>query len=107
MSCAHRTGTLSTVENLQKERKIEDGVLMVVPARIFGHTMRALIDSGATRGFLSVNAIQPLGLSLVKDTTFLELGDGQKTLSRGKVIDIPIVTAGLTIKMDLTVNSLL
>ena len=77
---------------------------MVVPARIFGHTMRALIDSGATRAFLSINAVQPLGLSLVKDTTFLELGDGQKILSRGKVVDIPIVTAGLTTKMDLTVT---
>ena len=66
-----------------------------------------MIDSGATRGFISVNAIKPLGLSIVKEQTFLELGDGQKILSRGKVLDIPVVTAGLTTKMDFTVTSLL
>ena len=32
--------------NLRSE---EDGILLVVPARIFGHEIRALIDSGATR----------------------------------------------------------
>ena len=30
-------------------RDEEDGILLVVPARIFGHQLRALIDSGATR----------------------------------------------------------
>ena len=107
VSCAHRMGNASTIENSTNSRKIEDGVLLVVPARIFGHPIRALIDSGATRGFISVNAIKPLGLSTVKEQTFLELGDGQKILSRGKVLDIPVVTAGLTTKMDFTVTSLL
>ena len=38
--------------------------------------------------------------------TFLELGNGQKYLSRGYVPDVPIVTAGLTLKVGLTVTNL-
>ena len=39
--------------------------------------------------------------------TFLELGDGTKVLSRGRTIGVPIVTASYTMKIDLTVCSLL
>ena len=45
--------------------------------------------------------------SIVKEQTSLDLGDGQKILSRGKLLDIPVVTAGLTTKMEFTVTSLL
>ena len=38
---------------------------------------------------------------------FLELGNGEKFLSRGLIPDVPIVTAGLTIKLGLTVTNLL
>ena len=38
---------------------------------------------------------------------FLELGNGQKYLSRGFVPDAPVVTAGLTVKVGLTVTNLL
>ena len=34
-------------------RKVEDGLLMVVAARIYGKPVRALIDSGATRCFVT------------------------------------------------------
>ena len=107
VSCDHRTGINSTVGKLENHRKIEDGILLVVTARIYGHTLRALIDSGATRCFLSASVVKPLGLTTVKDYTFLELGDGQKILSKGKVLDIPIITAGVVSKMDLTITSLL
>ena len=36
---------------------------------------------------------------------FLELGNGEKFLSRGVTPDVPIVTAGLTIKIELTVTN--
>ena len=49
----------------------------------------------------------PLGLTIVKNYTFLELGDGREILSKGKGIDVPIVTTYLTVKMDLKVTSLL
>ena len=34
-------------------REEEDGILLVVPVRIFGHEIRALIDSGAMQNFTS------------------------------------------------------
>ena len=38
---------------------------------------------------------------------FLELGNGDKILSRGYIPDVPIVTAGLAVKVGLTVTNLL
>ena len=48
-----------------------------------------------------------VGLKGLPRDVFLELGNGQKYLSRGYVPDVPIVTAGLTVKMGLTVTNLL
>ena len=36
-------------ENKKMSRRVEDGLLLVVPARIYGKPVKALIDSGATR----------------------------------------------------------
>ena len=47
------------------------------------------------------------GLNVESHSTFLELRDGTKVLSRGRAIDVPIVTAGYSQKTDLTVCSLL
>ena len=44
-------------EKVEKERKVDDGILLVVPACIYGHKVRALIDSGATRCFISSGAV--------------------------------------------------
>lgn len=79
---------------------------MVVTIKIFGHFLQALIDSSATRCFFSSSVVVPLGLSLTKDYTFLELGDGQKVLSKCKVVDIPIVTIDIIVRLDLTITSL-
>ena len=38
---------------------------------------------------------------------FLELGNGEKILSRGYIPDVPVVIAGLTAKIGLTVTNLL
>ena len=38
---------------------------------------------------------------------FLELGNGQKYLSRGYVPEVPVVTGGLTVRVGLTVTNLL
>ena len=43
---------VSTEDQSTNPREEEDGILLVVPARIFGHEVRALIDSGATRNFI-------------------------------------------------------
>ena len=80
---------------------------MVVPARIISHEIRALIDSGATRIFISPANVTKCGLKVESHNTFLELGDGTKVLSKGRTIGIPTVMAGYTMKTYLTVCSLL
>lgn len=91
----------------KNNRNFDDAILLVVHALIFGHPLRALIDSGAARCFISTLAVVPLGLSIIHDYTFLELGDGQEILSKGKVIDIHIVIASVMARMNLTITSLL
>ena len=88
-------------------RAEEDGILLIVPARIFGHEVRALIDSGATRNFISPAGVMKCGLNVESHNTFLELGDGKKVLSRGRAVDVPVVTSGYTMRTNLTVSNLL
>ena len=88
-------------------RSQEDGILIVVPARIFGQEVRALIDSGATRCFISPAGVTKCGLNVESHNTFLELGDGKKVLSRGRAVDVPVVTSGYSMKINLTVSRLL
>ena len=88
-------------------RAEEDGILMIVPALIFGREIRALIDSGATRNFISPAGVTQCGLTVEAHNTFLELGDGKKVLLRGRAVDVPVVTSGFMMKTDLTVCSLL
>ena len=45
-------------------RSQEDAILMVVPVRIFGQEVRALIDSGATRCFISPAGVTRCGLAV-------------------------------------------
>ena len=73
-------------------RQKEDGILLVVPVRIFGREIRALIDSGATRCFISPAGVTQCGLSVESHNTFLELGDGKKVLSRGRAVDVPVLS---------------
>ena len=100
-----------TAEGAKQQNKaprgIDDGLLLVVAARINGHPVRALISSGATRCFVTPACIATVGLMGKPQDTFLELGNGQKFLSRGFVPEAPVVTAGLTVRVGLTVTSLL
>ena len=48
-----------------------------------------------------------VGLKGTPKAVFLELGNGQKYLSRGFVPNVPFFTAGLTVKVNLTVTNLL
>ena len=80
---------------------------MVVAARIYGKPVRAVIDNGATRCFVTPAYVATVGLKGQPHDTFLELGNGAKFLSRGFVPDILVVTAGLTAKIRITVTNLL
>ena len=80
---------------------------MGVPVWIYGQEVRALIDSGATRCFISPAGVTKCGLDVEAHNTFLELGDGKKVLSWGRAVDVPVVTTGYVVKMNLTVSRLL
>ena len=97
----------SVKKNKNQSRKFEDGLLMVVPARIYGKTINALIDNGATRCFFTPFCVTAVGLKGVPQDIFLELGNGEKYLSRAYVPEVLVVTAGLTVKVGLTVTNLL
>ena len=95
----------------EKEKKtvrdVEDGVLLIIPIRIFGKGFHALVDSGFSRSFISPSAVDRAQLQCKPCDTFLELGNGEKILSRGLVPSVPIVTGGICTKMNLTVTKLL
>ena len=86
---------------------MKDGLLLVVTARINGHSVCALIDSGATRCFVTPSCVIAVELKGQPQDTFLELGNGQKFLSRGLVPDVSVVIAGLMVRVGLTATSLL
>ena len=94
-------------ENKKVIRKFEDGLLLVVPAKIYGKPVKKLIDSGATRCFVTLSCVTAIGLKGIPRDIFLKLGNGEKYLSRGYVPDVPVVTMGLTIKIGLIVTNLL
>ena len=99
--------TVSNKDQPVNPRSKEDGVLMVVPARIFGREVCALIDSGASRCFISPATVTLCGLDVESHNTFMELADGKKVLSQGRTVGVPVVTGGYAVKMDLTVTRLL
>ena len=105
-----KSGGEVTAEGSQQNkfsRTIEDGLLLVVPTKIYGKEVKTLIDSGATRCFVTPSCVTKVGLKGVPRDVFLELGNGQRYLSREYVPDVPIGTAGLTVKVGLTVTNLL
>ena len=71
--------------NKKLVRVESDGILLVVPVMINGKQFSALIDSGATRCFVTQKCCTIAGLFCVPCDTFLELGNGTTALSRGKV----------------------
>ena len=88
------------------DRTPRDGVLLIVPVVIAGKIFKALVDSGATRCFVSPSCVAVTGLQGKRLDTFLELGDGQRVLSRNYVPEVPVTLAGHTSKVALTVTTL-
>ena len=89
------------------KRELEDGLLLYVPIRIYGKEARALLDSGASRNFISPKAVIRLGVFTTHENSVLELADGKKILSQGKAPGVLVSVAGDTGKYDLTVCPLL
>ena len=78
---------------------------MVVYAKIYYTTMGALIDSGATRCFVTPSCVTTIGLKGTPRDIFLELGNRKKYLSRGYVPNVLVVTVGLIVKVMFTTKS--
>ena len=81
----------------------------MVSAEIYGRNIRALIDSGATRCFVTPACMTMCGIRANPRDVFFELGNGGKFLSRGLIPDVPIVTVGITVtkllhEMDLVLG---
>ena len=93
-------------EGCKIDRTPEDGVLLIVPVVIKGKIYKALINSGATRCFVSPYCMTVAGLQGKRSDTFLELGNGQRVLSRGYVPEVPVTLSGHTSTVDMTVTSL-
>ena len=83
-----------------------DGILFVVPANISGHSTRVLIDSGATRCYLSHELVEPFGLFCCEEMTYLELADGSKSISYGKCPNVYTTVGSVGCKVDYTVTKL-
>ena len=60
-------------KTIKNERMEEDGILLVVPTKIRGKEFRALIDSGATRCFVTPECCAVGGLSCVPHDTFFRV----------------------------------
>ena len=100
----NKNAKIKKAENVRDE---EDGILLSVPVRIYGKVFRALVDSGASRCFISPEVVQTAQLQWEPHDTFLELGNGERVLSRGRVTNVPVVTGNHCTRCNLTVTSLL
>ena len=69
-------GAETPVRVNKTKRKMADGLLLVVPTQIYGQTVKALIDSGATRCFVTPSCVARCGLKGMPQDVFLELGVG-------------------------------
>ena len=102
-----RTTEKKISESCKIDRTPEDGVLLIVPVVIKGKIYKTLIDSGATRCFVSPSCMTVARIQGKRSDTFLELGNGQRVLSRGYVPEVPATLSGHTSTVDMTVTSLL
>ena len=66
---SHQNGEKKT------KRGEKDSILMVVDARVYGKEFRTLIDSGATRCFVTPDCCLVGDLTTSPHDTFLELGN--------------------------------
>ena len=96
-----------TDEPVGSTRRPDDGILLVVTARVYGKECRALVDSGATRSFITPAAVLRCGLHTTHQETLLELADGRKLLSQGYCPHVVCNVSGKSCKVDFTVCPLM
>ena len=89
------------------ERCVSDGVLFRVPARITGRSFTALIDSGASRCYMSPGTAAHCDLKLVEEKLYLELADGSKIQATQKACNVYCHVGKSVCRVDFTVTNLL
>ena len=94
--CASRTG-----------RQITDGVLLKLTVSIAGQRLIALVDSGASRCYISPEAVTSLGLDTSPALVHLELVDSSKIQSTQQVQGVRCTMGNIVCKLDFTVTKLL
>ena len=94
--CAFRTG-----------RQVTDGVLLKLTVSIFGRQLVALVDSGASRCYISPEIVTSLGLKTSPALVHLELEDGSKIQSTQQVQGVRCTMGNLVCRLDFTVTKLL
>ena len=80
---------MSSKNQTQNPHSKENGFWIVVPDRIFGQEIRALIDSGTTQCFISLAGVTKCDLNVESHNTFLELGDGKRCCHKGELSTCP------------------
>ena len=93
--------------NPSTERSQDDGILLIVPARLYGHKVQCLVDSGATRCYMSPDIQLAAGINCTASETFLELADGTRVISAGRAPAVLFSIGGNSFRMDFTVTKLL
>ena len=89
------------------DRCVSDGVLFCVLARITGRQFTALIDSGASRCYMSPVTVAHCDLRLVKEKLYLELADGSKIQSMEKACNVYCHVGKSVCRVDFIVTKLL
>ena len=85
----------------------DDGVLLKIKIQIQGRTYVALVDSGASKNYASLDAVVAWELQGTPDVVHLELADGSKIRSAQKIQGV-MYSAGTTVSYeDFTITKLL
>ena len=89
------------------DRCVSDGVLFRVPARITGRPFTALIDSGASRCYISLVTATHYDLHLENEKLYLELANGSKIQSMQKACNVYCHVGKSVCQVDFTMTKLL
>ena len=94
--CVSRTG-----------RQVTDGVLLKLTVSISGRRLVALVDSRASRCYISPETVTSLGLETSPALVHLELADGSKIQSTQQVQGVRCTMGNFVCRLNFTVTKLL
>ena len=87
-------------------RSAADGLLLKVIVRVYDHNLTALVDSGSTRSYVARQAVVPLVMRPIHVDAILELVDGSKVHSDGRIPDVLMNMGPQVYKESFTVTDL-